>query len=80
MTPVGVGVQNRGPGRRRLVTAGATLLTLVHDRVGDPRRTCVKTMMSHRVRLIDAPEAESARTLRDFVATQTRSGLSLVDH
>lgn len=63
------------------MTAGAAQLTLVHGRVGDPRRTRVKTMMmSHQVRLIDAPEAQSARTLRDsVVATRTRSGLDLVD-
>lgn len=61
--------------------AGTALLVFIHDGVGDPRRTRVKTMMmSHQVRLIDAPEAQSG-TLRDsVVAARARSGLGLVDH
>lgn len=81
MTPVGLGIQVGGPGGRRMVTAGTALRALVHDGVGDPRRTRVKTMMmSYQVRLIDAPEAQSTGTLRDsVVATRARSGLGLVD-
>lgn len=82
LTPIRLGIQDGGPGGRRLMTAGTTLLTLVHDDVRDPWRTRVKTtMMSRRVRLIDAPDAQSTGTLRgSVVATRTRSGLGPVDH
>lgn len=84
LTPVGLGVQDGRPGGRRPMTAGTTLLSLVHDGVGKPRRVTQRvkaTMMPNQVRLIDAPDAVSTGTLRgSVVATRTRPGLGPVDH